>query len=110
MLFKLNEAKKVERPGFTAFVYSEKDAFPALNAVFVECKSGHERVFVAGSYRVYFVLSGAGVFEVGEERHEVSSRDVIAIPPNTKYSYEGKMGLFEVNFPATGPEDEIKVG
>ena len=109
MLFSLKNACKVVRPGFTAFVYNSKEDLPPLNTVLVDCHKDHEKVYVKESHRVYFVMEGSGTFTVGKEIYKVQPFDVVVIPPKVPYSYEGKMKLFEANFPATGEEDEVRV-
>ena len=109
MIFKLNNAKKVEREGFTAFIYNLKDDFPSCNTVYVDCHKFHKKVYVKTSHRIYFVIEGNGTFLVGDKKDKVEKNDVIVIEPMTKYSYEGKMKLFEINFPATSSEDEVEV-
>ena len=108
MLLKLSDATKVERDGFTAWVYNLKKDSPAVSTVYVDCHAAHERVSVKASHRLYFVIEGEGKFTVGDEEHVVESKDVIIIEPKTPYSYEGQMTLFEVNFPATDSSDEVK--
>ena len=109
MLFKLKDAKKIKRKGFTAFLYNSKAEFPVLNTVYGDCFESHEKVYVKNSYRLYFILEGKGTFLVGKKKFKVKPTDVVVIPPRTEYSYQGKMKLFEANFPATGSEDEVTV-
>jgi len=107
MIFNIENARKVSRQGFTAYVYSNKDQYPALNTVYVDCFKNHEKVYVKNSHRLYFVIEGAGFFTINEETYAVKQNDVIVIEPMIKYAYEGKMKLFETNYPATGSEDEV---
>ncbi len=109
MFFTLAEAKKVDQEGFTAFLYNEKSRIPAYNAVYVDVRGAHDKEYVKTSHRVYFVIEGTGTFTVDDETRDVQTGDVIAIPPKTPYSYEGKMKLFEINFPATDSSDAVKV-
>ena len=109
MIFKRKNATEVIRDGFTAHVYNSKEEYSALNTVYVDCHTSHERVFVKESHRVYFVIEGSGIFDIGDETHEVEKDDVIVIEPKTEYAYKGKMKLFELNSPATGSEDEVEV-
>jgi mannose-6-phosphate isomerase-like protein (cupin superfamily) len=108
MLFKLSNAKEVQEEGFTAFLYNLKSDFPSFNTVYVDCHKFHEEVYVKRSHRIYFVIEGSGTFTVDRKKNKTQKNDVIVIEPMTKYSYKGKMKLFEVNFPATNSEDEVK--
>ncbi|KKW41765.1 MAG: Cupin 2 domain-containing protein [Candidatus Magasanikbacteria bacterium GW2011_GWA2_56_11] len=109
MLFSLQNAQKVSRPGFTAYVYNSKEEHPGLNTVYVDCFAGHEKVYVKNSRRLYFVIEGEGIFHLNGEEHAVRPNDVVVIEPMAEYAYTGKMKLFEVNCPATGSEDEVEV-
>lgn len=109
MFFELRNAKKVELKGFTAFLYNTKSEIPEYNSVYVEVNGEHNKEFVKKSHRLYFVIEGKGVFKVGKETKDVKKNDVIVIPPQIPYMYNGKMKLFEVNFPATDSNDAVKV-
>ena len=106
MIFHFEKAVKLEFEGFVAFIYNSKRELGELSSVYVECHGTHARVSVIASFRLYFVLEGAGIFEVGGEEEAVMAKDVIIVPPRVPYSYKGQMKMFEVNAPATGPEDE----
>jgi len=109
MIFKIENAQKVEKNGFTAYVYNNKNEYPTLNTVYVDCFENHEKVYVKNSHRLYFVIEGEGEFNVGDNKYSVKQKDVILIEPMTKYSYKGKMKLFEINYPATNSDDEVKI-
>lgn len=109
MLFQLKNARQVSRPGFTAYVYNDKKQYPTLNTVYVDCFGEHEKVYVKKSRRLYFVIEGEGTFQINKEILAVKQHDVIVIEPLVEYSYQGKMKLFEVNYPATGSDDEVGV-
>ena len=110
MLYTFSDSKQVKRESFTAFLYNQKKNYDKMNAVYVDCKKSHERVYVKSSHRVYFVIHGEGVFNVGTKEYKVREKDVIVIEPKTEYSYRGKMKLFEINFLATDKNDEVRVG
>lgn len=109
MFFELKNAKEVKREGFTAFLYNNKKEIPEYNSVYLEVHGTHDKEFVKASHRLYFVIEGEGVFNVGKETKNVKKNDVIVVPPQAIYSYQGKMKLFEVNFPATDSSDAVKL-
>jgi len=108
MIFNIKDANKTSQEGFTAYVYNSKDDYPTLNTVYVDCFKGHEKVYVKTSHRVYFVIEGEGIFNINGKESSVKEKDVIVIEPMMEYFYQGKMKLFEVNYPATGEEDEVR--
>jgi len=39
----------------------------------------------------------------------VKPNDVVVIAPKVEYAYEGRMKLFEANYPATDDDDEAEI-
>jgi len=49
---------------------------------------------------LYFVINGKGKFTIEKEVVSVEMNDVIIIPKNTPYDFQGNMRLLLVNSPA----------
>jgi mannose-6-phosphate isomerase-like protein (cupin superfamily) len=70
----------------------------------VESRGRHGRIKQPISDRIYLILEGEGEFFFGEEGDEVVSvarDDVLLIPKDTAYDYQGRMRLFLVHTPPT---------
>lgn len=62
------------------------------------------------SDRVYYLLSGQGEFQVGQDPSEpVSEGDLIFIPRARPYSFSGDMTYLVINVPAFLPGSDITI-
>lgn len=111
MKLTLKDAYKFDWDGLKGWAYNSKEDFPDASAAYFEVTGRHGKVKTASSDRVYYVLDGKGVFEIGGKEVEVEKTDVVIVPKNTPYDYwakEGGLKLFLVHTPAYNPEDEVK--
>lgn len=104
--------KLPEQPSFTQNGlngYSFDMSNENISMAMVDVYKGHEK-YCKGlvSTYIYYVLSGSGTFKISEEKYKVNSGDVIEIPPNINFVYEGKMKLLLIMNPAFNPQNEIK--
>ena len=57
-------------------------------------REGHDTFIVSRRIpRVYYVLSGSGIFTIDDCKYDVSSGMLVEVPPKVEYSYSGKMKL-----------------
>lgn len=96
-LITAEDAEVFERPGFTGRIFVPKEALMGFNAILVDLRDAHPAKQMIDTTRVYFIVSGRGVFEVNGLTYDVAPEDLIVIQPGDKYSYAGKMKLFEFN-------------
>lgn len=54
----------------------------------------------------YYVLEGNGYFIINDEEQAVAQGDLIVLPPNTKYTFGGKLKMLLINTPHYSPEQE----
>lgn len=108
MKFKLKDAEKFGWPGLKGFAYNSKEDFENASAAYFEVDGSHGKVKNEKSDRIYLVLEGSGKFIINEEEIEVEKTDVIIVPKNTFYDYNGKMKLFLVHSPAYDEKFEVK--
>lgn len=45
---------------------------------------------------LYYIIEGNGIFEINDEKVKVSKNDLIEIPPQNRYSYEGDFRMLEI--------------
>jgi mannose-6-phosphate isomerase-like protein (cupin superfamily) len=67
----------------------------------------HGKIKALKSDRIYFILSGKGVFEIAGKKYSVSKGDLLLVPKKTPYNIIGKMRYFLVNSPAFDPKDDV---
>jgi mannose-6-phosphate isomerase-like protein (cupin superfamily) len=62
------------------------------------------------SDRVYYLLSGTGEFQVGDDPLEqVAEGDLVFIPKGVSYSFSGQMSYLVINVPAFVPGSDVTI-
>lgn len=59
------------------------------------------------SDRFYFVVNGACLFTMAGKNLEVEAQDVVVIPKDTEYDFEGSMSLVLFSSPGFDPAFEV---
>jgi mannose-6-phosphate isomerase-like protein (cupin superfamily) len=61
---------------------------------------GHDTFIISKSLtRIYYIIEGAGVFTIDNQRYDVVPGVVVEVPPGIEYSYSGSMRIFLVSHP-----------
>jgi mannose-6-phosphate isomerase-like protein (cupin superfamily) len=69
---------------------------------------GHDKYYTnTESSKIYYVIQGQGRFKIKEELYKVHRGDIIEIPPNTEFVFEGQMELLLIMNPKFNPNCEI---
>ena len=78
------------------------DHSPAISVTWVSIGGHHDRVVSHMSDRVYYILEGAGRFQVGDNApvEPVTGGDFVFIPRGTSYEFDGDMRYLVINGPA----------
>jgi mannose-6-phosphate isomerase-like protein (cupin superfamily) len=72
-----------------------------ISLTWVEIWGRHEKVVCDRSDRVYYIISGEGVFQVGDDPEATAAAgDVVFIPRGVPYVFEGQMTYVVMNGPA----------
>lgn len=102
-LIPLAETRHFERNGFRGAVFVPKEAAMGFTALQIEVDGEHPlKEILKGSTRSYYVIDGEGTFTLNDnEPRTVSPGDLIVIPPDNQYKYQGVMRLFEFNVSKT---------
>jgi len=109
MKFELRNAKTFGWEGIKGFEYNTKEDFEKASVVFAEVSGRHGKIKNIKSERIYIVVEGKGEFIINDEVVPVERNDVIIIPKNTPYDYQGKMKMFLVDTPAFEKGADIKL-
>jgi mannose-6-phosphate isomerase-like protein (cupin superfamily) len=109
MKFTKNGASKFGWKGLSAIAYNSKEQFKDASVAYFKVSGSHGKVKTKLSNRVYYVLSGSGIFIFNRKKIKVRKTDVIIVPKNTPYDYKGKMELLLVHTPAYDERYEIKL-
>jgi mannose-6-phosphate isomerase-like protein (cupin superfamily) len=109
MKFEIKNARKFSWKGIEGYAYNSKDDFANMCGAFIIVTGRHGKIKNMKSDRIYFVIEGSGKFIVNDKVIEVKKTDIVLIPKNTPYDFEGEMKLFLVTSPSFDPKDEIKL-
>ena len=81
------DAIKYGRVGVVGYNYQLPKVESGTSVVYAELTGEHGERITTSRARIYYILSGEGVFVVDGIETTVLPEDVIAVPPNTKYNY-----------------------
>jgi len=54
----------------------------------------------------YYTLEGNGYFTINDKKQSITKGDLIVLPPNTKYTFGGKLKMLLINTPHYSPDQE----
>ena len=78
-----------------------------VSMTWVRIDGTHRRLRTDSSTRVYYVVDGAGWFELGDEpRFDIRTGDVVLVPRGTPYALGGELTYLVINGPAFRPGDD----
>lgn len=104
MIIKLQDVPDVlqpPRPLRMKKVINRAEHSEGISLTWVEIWGRHEKVVCDLSDRVYYIISGDGVFQVGDAPFTpVTAGDVVFIPKRVPYEFEGQMTYVVMNGPA----------
>lgn len=90
--------ERFERDGFTGSIFVNKADKRGFNAMQIDVGGSHpEKEIAAGNTRAYYVAEGTGFFRLNGQEKRVKAGDYVEISEGGRYSYQGKMRLFEIN-------------
>jgi cupin superfamily acireductone dioxygenase involved in methionine salvage len=103
--YSYKDSKTINKFGVDITLYGLK--FPSANIVYEDVKEGHFEEFLnTVSTCIWFIIEGQGTFVIDDEKIEVVSKDIIAVPPNKRIHYFGNMKMVLVTAPAFDAKNE----
>ena len=77
---------------------------PHISLTWIKINGRHRRLVCEASDRVYYIVSGKGMFTLGEAMPaKAETGDAVFIPRGTPYAFEGDMTYLVMNGPAFRP-------
>ena len=93
--FSLKDTKRFDKGDFYGLVYFEQNGLEVME---IHVDGVHpEKLIDKVDTRMYRVEEGTGTFVIDGESYTAEPGDVFVIYKGGKYSYTGKMKMFEVN-------------
>ena len=108
-LYRPDPDRTVGRPSVQGRPIVTSDDFERLGCGVFRTETRHGLIKNIASDRIYLVLEGEGRFTVAGEVLDVTKGDVVLVPRNTPYDYEGRLKLFLVHSPANNDEADISL-
>ena len=107
-VFRSKDADHISKHGIDLTLYNEN--LSSLNVVKVHVEEGHfEEFYNKVSDFVYSIIGGYGTFVLDDEKHEVSSGDLVVALAGTRIHYFGKMDMILSIAPAFNEAVEVHV-
>jgi len=109
-VFKLPKDYSFEKLGIKGKKYLVNELTDKSGFVFIETEKGHETTIVNHKLDCfYFVLEGNGYFEIDDIKETFKKHDLIVIPAESKFTYNGKAKFLRITNPPYYPEQEETV-
>lgn len=110
MIIKKEDAITFEKQGVKMSVYNSKEQCPDASIVYQETEIGHqEEFFHSKSNFIFYIIEGSGTWFIEDKPFEVSTGDVIIIPPNQRFYYKGVLKQICITAPSWELEHEHHV-
>jgi mannose-6-phosphate isomerase-like protein (cupin superfamily) len=66
----------------------------------LDVQKGHDTFMISEALtRIYYIIEGAGVFTIDNQKYDVVPGLVVEVPPGVEYSYSGSMKILLVSHP-----------
>lgn len=107
MKFRLTDGIAFEVGGVKGHAVTAQAGIKSGDVASLQVDGRHGRVKTTLSDRFYYVVAGSGTFHIGQDAFEVTDGDVLVVPRDTTYDFEGKMELVLFSSPAFDPTKEV---
>lgn len=101
VIVKKEQAVEFEKHGVKMRVYNSKEQCENAAIVYQETSGGHQEEFYhSKSHFIFYIIEGEGTWYIEDKPHDVSSGDVIIVPPGTRFYYKGNLKQVCITAPA----------
>lgn len=101
MVFKRDKAPEFEKQGVKMRVYNSHEQCENAAVVYQETSKGHsEEFYHSKSHFIFYIIEGSGTWYIEDKPYDVASGDVIIIPPNNRFYYQGQLRQICITSPA----------
>lgn len=110
MIYKFENAKKIEKYEVKMSIYNTKKQYPNSAVVYQETEIGHtEEFFHEKSAFIYYIIGWNGKWIIEDEIYEVNAKDVVIVPPGKRFYFKGNLKQICVTTPAWDEKYEKQV-
>ncbi len=83
---------------------------PLISLTWIRLEGRHGRIVCHESDRVYYIIEGTAMFELGDHPAEAAGAgDVVFLARGTPYAFEGSVTYLVMNGPAFRPGSDVSV-
>ena len=111
MIVRFAEQTPITEDGHPLVMYRLLDRrrhIDALSVTWVQLWGEHSRMRTAASERCYVIVAGRGAFQVGDEPSaSVGPGDIVLVPRDVGYQFEGHFTYLVLNAPAFADGDDV---
>lgn len=107
MKLKLTDGIPFEVGGVKGHAVTAGTAITSGDVASLKVDGRHGRTKTTLSDRFYYVVLGTGTFEVGNKSFQISTGDLVVVPRDTPYDFEGRLDLLMFCSPAFDPSKEV---
>lgn len=107
MKFKLTDGIPFEVGGVKGYAVTAQAGIASGDVASLKVDGRHGQTKTTLSDRFYYVVAGAGTFEVGGKTFEITCGDLVVVPRDAPYDFEGQMELLMFCSPAFDPSKEV---
>lgn len=101
-----NNSVEVEK-NYVIDNYLGKDSNMGHSVIRSHLNGSHPLMKNVVSNRTYYFISGEATFTINNEVVKVKASDVLVIPKNTLYKFEGKFDAILISCPAFDPKNDV---
>jgi mannose-6-phosphate isomerase-like protein (cupin superfamily) len=109
MKFRKEDGTVFSQGGTQAIAYTVKEDFAAADLSLLMVNGRHGRAKSLACDRFFFIIEGQGTFTIDQQVFEVSGEDLIVVPRETAFDYEGIMKVIEFGTPAFDEAYEVNL-
>lgn len=111
MKFTKDRAFKFKKVGIRGAVYLNREQSPEAGVALIETNTGHEtEIKSTKNAWIYYVIAGKGKFVIGGEEVLCKEEELIYVPKNTRFYYQGKLKMLLITVPAWEEKYEVTLG
>ena len=107
MKLKLTDGIPFEVGQVKGYAITAQTGIASGDVASLKVEGRHGRTKTILSDRFYYVVAGVGAFEVGGKTFEITRGDLVVVPRDTPYDFEGRMELLMFCSPAFDPSKEV---
>lgn len=108
-MYVFNEPDKLsfDRVGIKGRIFPIAPLTTRIQYFLVDTETGHETTIIEHACDfIYYILEGDGYFVINDTKETCKKGDLIVIPPDSKFTYKGKLKMLVTSTPPWSADQE----